>query len=406
MTRWSDACRSSSASTIPWFHHWQPRRSALRKERALTSSKRRMRAAKPRLVPRPALIMCASAISKLKRTLVAVSILSSVTSTGPSISRPGEVLAGEVPRQDIEGRIILVGTSAPGLLDLRATPLDTAIPGIDIHAQVIEHLLTGSFLTRPDYALALEESIILIFGILLASLLPRVSAKAAIAVGLLIMAGVLVGGWAAFRYLDLLLDPSYPAVALGFMALGITSYVYQGVEAQRSQIRGAFGRYLAPAVVQEMIAHPEQLQLGGEVRELTLLFCDVRNFTSISEHLSAGELTNFINELLSPLSEIILQHRGTIDKYMGDAIMAFWNAPVDDPDHRTHACQSALKMVAKMDELNEIWRQRAFAENKSYRPVRIGIGLNTGNCCVGNLRLELPVRLFGNWRRGQHDLPV
>ena len=296
-----------------------------------------------------------------------------------------KVLAGEVPRQDIEGRIILVGTSAPGLLDLRATPLDTAIPGIDIHAQVIEHLLTGSFLTRPDYALALEESIILIFGILLASLLPRVSAKAAIAVGLLIMAGVLVGGWAAFRYLDLLLDPSYPAVALGFMALGITSYVYQGVEAQRSQIRGAFGRYLTPAVVQEMIAHPERLQLGGEVRELTLLFCDVRNFTSISEHLSAGELTNFINELLSPLSEIILQHRGTIDKYMGDAIMAFWNAPVDDPDHRTHACQSALKMVAKMDELNEIWRQRAFAENKSYRPVRIGIGLNTGNCCVGNL---------------------
>ena len=158
-----------------------------------------------------------------------------------------KVLAGEVPRQDIEGRIILVGTSAPGLLDLRATPLDTAIPGIDIHAQVIEHLLTGSFLTRPDYALALEESVILMFGILLAWLLPRVSAKAAIAVGLLIMAGVLVGGWAAFRYLDLLLDPSYPAVALGFMALGITSYVYQGVEAQRSQIRGAFGRYLAPS---------------------------------------------------------------------------------------------------------------------------------------------------------------
>ena len=117
-----------------------------------------------------------------------------------------------------------------------------------------------------------------------------------------------------------------------------------------------------------MIAHPERLQLGGEVRELTLLFCDVRNFTSISEHLSAAELTNFVNELLSPLSEIILEHRGTIDKYMGDAIMAFWNAPVDDPEHRTHACQAAIKMVAKMDELNEIWRQRRSTPTRPIDP--------------------------------------
>ena len=145
MTRWSDACRSSSASTIPWSPHWQPRRSALRKERALTSSKRRMRAAKPRSVPRPALIMCASAISKLKRTLVAVSILKFRHFNGAEYIPAWKVLAGEVPREDIEGRIILVGTSAPGLLDLRATPLDAAIPGIDIHAQVIEHLLTGQF---------------------------------------------------------------------------------------------------------------------------------------------------------------------------------------------------------------------------------------------------------------------
>jgi len=134
-----------------------------------------------------------------------------------------------------------------------------------------------------------------------------------------------------------------------------------------------------------MIAHPERLQLGGEVRELTLLFCDVRNFTSISEHLTAVELTNFINELLSPLSEIILANRGTIDKYMGDAIMAFWNAPVDDPDHKANACRTALQMVARMDDLNEMWRQRAEAANNSFKPVRIGIGLNSGNCCVGNL---------------------
>ena len=115
------------------------------------------------------------------------------------------------------------------------------------------------------------------------------------------------------------------------------------------------------------------------------MFCDVRNFTSISQDLSAVELTQFINELLSPLTEIILEQRGTIDKYMGDAIMAFWNAPLDDPEHATHACRAGLKMVAKMNELNEIWRQRAEAGQRPYKRVNIGMGINTGQCCVGNL---------------------
>jgi len=151
-----------------------------------------------------------------------------------------KVLAGEVSKDDIDGRIILIGTSAPGLLDLRATPLDAAVPGIEMHAQVIEQLLTGDFLTRPDYALALEQFVILAFGIMLALLLPRVSAKTAAAVGLLTMGLVISGGWTAFRYASLLLDPSYPAVVLGCTTAAITSYVYQRVEAQRGQIRHAY----------------------------------------------------------------------------------------------------------------------------------------------------------------------
>ena len=296
-----------------------------------------------------------------------------------------KVLAGEVPKDDIEGKIILVGTSAPGLLDLRATPLDAAVPGIEMHAQVVEQLLTGHFLTRPDYALALEEFVVLAFGIMLALLLPRVSATTAAVVGLFTMALVIGGGWVAFRYASLLLDPSYPAVALGCMTAAITSYIYQKVEAQRGQIRHAFSQYLSPAVIEDIIAHPDMLKLGGEVRELTLMFCDVRNFTSISQDLSAADLTQFINELLSPLTEIILEQRGTIDKYMGDAIMAFWNAPLNDPEHTSHACHAALKMVAKMDELNEMWRQRAEAAQRTFKRVNIGMGLNTGPCCVGNL---------------------
>jgi adenylate cyclase len=138
-------------------------------------------------------------------------------------------------------------------------------------------------------------------------------------------------------------------------------------------------------VVDELIANPDKLELGGEVRELTLLFCDVRNFTSISERLTAAELTRFINELLTPLSDSILRNRGTIDKYMGDAIMAFWNAPLAIADHAGHACRTAIDMAGRMQELNRRWREEAEAAGRTHREVRIGIGINTGNCCVGNL---------------------
>jgi adenylate cyclase len=138
-------------------------------------------------------------------------------------------------------------------------------------------------------------------------------------------------------------------------------------------------------VVDEIIADPARLELGGEDRELTLLFCDVRNFTTISEELSATELTRFLNELLTPLSDVILAHRGTIDKYMGDAIMAFWNAPLNDPDHARHALEAATRMLAVMARLNEAWQKQAAERGRSLPEVRIGIGINTGRCCVGNL---------------------
>ena len=295
------------------------------------------------------------------------------------------VLAGEIPDEEISGKIILIGTSATGLLDLRATPLDPAVPGVEIHAQLLEQMLKGEFLHRRDYALAPEEFLILALGLMLAVILPRVSARSAIAIGTVMILVVVVGGCVSFRYGELLIDTSCTALSLGFVTAAVTSYTYQNAEAQRGAIRNAFGRYLSPAVVEELIAHPEKLELGGEERELTLMFCDVRNFTSISEGLTPSELTRFINELLTPLSEIILCDRGTIDKYMGDAIMAFWNAPVEDTDHATNACRSALQMIKKMDELNAMWRERAVSLGREFPTVRIGIGLNTGRCCIGNL---------------------
>src|SRR5262249_7870979 len=180
-----------------------------------------------------------------------------------------KVLAGDVSQEDIEGRIMLVGTSAPGLLDLRATPVDAAVPGIDIHAQVVETLLTGRFLERPDYALALEEFVILVPGIMLAFFLRRASAGTSAAIGFLTIGLILIGGWAAFRYGNLLLDPSYAALALGCLTAIITFYTYHKVEAQRSQIRHAFGQYLAPALVEPLAQTPQRLPRGGQDEEMT-----------------------------------------------------------------------------------------------------------------------------------------
>jgi adenylate cyclase len=174
-------------------------------------------------------------------------------------------------------------------------------------------------------------------------------------------------------------------MALFGITAALTFYVYRQVEAHRGEIRHAFGRYLAPAVVEEIIADPRRLELGGEERELTLMFSDVRNFTAIAEQFTATEVTHFINDLLSPLSEIILKHRGTIDKYMGDAVMAFWNAPLDDPDHAANACRAAIEMAERMGALNRRWQMQACEAGRPFPMVHIGIGLNAGRCCVGNL---------------------
>jgi adenylate cyclase len=302
-----------------------------------------------------------------------------------------KVLAGEVPQEDIEGKIILVGTSAPGLLDLRATPVDAAVPGIDIHAQLLEHLLTGKFLERPDYALALEEFLIVALGTMLALVLPRASAKASAAIGLLTIASVLIGGWAAYRYANVFLDPSYPALVLGFLTAAITLYTYNTAEAQRAQIRSAFGQYLAPALVEQLAKSPDKLVLGGEDREMTILFSDVRGFTTISESYKDDPqgLTSLMNRVLTPLTNTIIDHEGTIDKYIGDAVMAFWNAPLSVAHHEVKACAATLAMIDSVDELNRERQEEAKSAGHPFLPIRIGIGLNTGRCVVGNLGSHL-----------------
>lgn len=286
------------------------------------------------------------------------------------------------------GQIVFLGLTAQGWLDLRATPLHPATPGVEIHAEIIEQILGNDFLRRPDFANAAELAYMLVLGLALIYLLPRYGAVPGLLVGAIASATVVYGSWLAYQREGWLLDPVVPTIMVVLIFLSSTVISYLMSEIARRQIRGAFSRYMSPALVEQLSAHPERLKLGGEMREMTLLFCDIRGFTTISEQFDAEGLTLFINRFLTPMTSIILAARGTIDKYMGDCIMAFWNAPLDDPDHVAHACRSALAMIERLGELNEDWRQKAEAEGKHFFPVQVGVGLNTGLCCVGNMGSE------------------
>jgi adenylate cyclase len=299
-----------------------------------------------------------------------------------------KVLNGEIGADAIEGRILIIGTSAAGLLDLRATPLEASVPGVSLHAQAIEQILQGAYLQRPDFATPAELLYILVLGILIAFLIYRLGALGSAVLGGAAIAAVIGISWYAFDAFGWLVDPIYPAMALAAIYLAGTLVVFLRTERERNRVRHAFSHYMAPALVERLADDPSRLKLGGETRDMTLLFSDVRGFTGISEGLDAEELTRFLNSLFTPLSNIILDEQGTIDKFMGDAVMAFWNAPLDDSAHPSHACSAALRMMREMESLNARWREEAKVKGRPFKPVRLGIGLNTGVCCVGNLGSE------------------
>jgi len=298
-----------------------------------------------------------------------------------------KLLAGLVPREEIEGRIILVGTSAAGLFDLRTTPLDVSISGVEIHAQAIEQLASGDYLHRPDFIIGAELVMIAILGILMAAFVYFAGAAWSSVFGAASVIAVVTAAWQAYIKLGWLVDPVYPSLTITALYLGTNLYLHLKTEGERNQVRRAFGQYLAPSLVEELARNPDKLRLGGEMRNVTLMFCDIRNFTSFADGKSAEHVTEFLNSILSPLSAIILDHRGTIDKYMGDAVMAFWNAPLDDANHGRNAALAALAMQNAIDHLNE--QRTSRTANGNEQPIRVGIGLNTAQCCVGNLGTEM-----------------
>ncbi|HWA50782.1 MAG TPA: adenylate/guanylate cyclase domain-containing protein [Dongiaceae bacterium] len=286
---------------------------------------------------------------------------------------------------DLTGHVVFVGTSAAGLLDLRSTPNAAIIPGVEIHAQIVEQIMTGNLIERPLWADDLEFAALLVLGLAMIFLLPKLGAVGCAILGAASIAAAVGYGWWAFLQLHWLLDPVYPSAGAGAVFLAGVLLSFRRSDMERKRVRETFSHYLAPAMVKRLVANPGLLKLGGEVRDLTIMFCDIRDFTTISERMEASALTALLNDFLTPMTEAVLAHDGTIDKYIGDSIMAFWNAPLDAPDHAVLACRATLEMRRQLSLLNARLAAEAAKAGQAHHPIMIGIGLNSGPAMVGNL---------------------
>jgi adenylate cyclase len=302
-----------------------------------------------------------------------------------------DVLAGQIPADRFARRLVLIGTSAVGLLDSKTTPIDPVMPGVEVHAQVLENVLTESVLSSPNYAIGVELCAALLLGVAIIWLTPILSPVLLLIFGVGIITVTVGTSWYFYQQDRLLFDFTYPLLSSALVYLTLVFSNYMSEQAQRRRIRSAFGQYLSPALVEQLAQSPDKLVLGGEEREMSILFSDVRGFTTISELYKDDPqgLTSLMNSFLTPLTNAIIDHKGTIDKYMGDAIMAFWNAPLHDALHEYNACEAALEMLHRVDTLNRLREQQASETGQRFIPLKVGVGINTGKCVVGNMGSDL-----------------
>lgn len=296
-----------------------------------------------------------------------------------------QILDKSYPADQIQDKVVLIGTSAVGLKDIRSTPLDTFLPGVEVHLNIVDQILQGKFLNRSIEAEGIEAVAILATGLFIILFAPFIGALAQAAIVMCVIGGLIYGGWFAFDQYGMLIDVTYPSFALLALFMLSTILTYLRSEEEKQQVRQAFGLYISPDFMKELTESPDKLKLGGEIKELSVMFSDIRNFTSISEGLKPEELIQLMNGFLTPMSDLVMKNRGTIDKYMGDAMMAFWNAPLDVDEHAKLACKTALSMQTALDALNEGLEQKAKESGRQPVLLKAGIGINTGDCAVGNM---------------------
>lgn len=290
-----------------------------------------------------------------------------------------DILYDRLNPDHLEGKIILVGTSAAGLKDIRATPFDPAYPGVEIQATVMDNILSGDFLHRPDWALGLELILVVGLGLFSTAILSWLGG-----LWLVLPLGICAAGvwWGSAHLLGahgMYISPFMPLLTLAgnFSVLNVQKFWIE--EREKRKTRRTFEHYLSPEVISRVMKNPQLLRLGGEKRDLSILFADIRNFTSISESLEPGELVDFMNDYLSNMTEVILNNGGTLDKYIGDAIMAFFGAPEDMPDHALRVYVTAMEMLERLDQCRNRWCFPGFP------PVDIGVGISSGEVIVGNI---------------------
>ena len=302
---------------------------------------------------------------------------------GPNKTFPmypiSDILDRKLPAGTFKDKIVLIGATAIGIYDLRVTPFSTNMAGIEKHASVVDNILRGDFLRR---ALDLDIPLILIFTLVLGILIPRLGAKAGAALFILLFAGYSVFVYYLFAAQGIWFSYIYPASALFFGYTSQTAYRFFTEERRARDIRKMFSSYVSKRIVDELIRDPSKAKLGGDRKVISVLFSDIRGFTSFSEKHQPEEVVAQLNEYLGAMTGVVFEYDGTLDKFVGDAVMAFWGAPLDQADHAERACRCALAMIGKLQELQKKW------ESEGKYVIDIGVGINTGDMIVGNMGAE------------------
>jgi adenylate cyclase len=290
-----------------------------------------------------------------------------------------DVYDGTLPKDALKGKIAIWGTTAPGLLDLRSTPVGEAYPGVEIHANLLSGMLSQNFKEKPAYTIGAEVVLLLLGGLVLAGLMPFLSPMRATLVAVVAAVAIIAVNYVVYTQADIVLPLASSLLMTAALFTLNMAYGYFVESRSKRQFTELFGQYVPPELVDEMAKNPTAYSMEPKSEDLTILFSDVRGFTSISENLSPDDLRSFINDYLTEMSAAISQRRGTLDKYIGDAVMAFWGAPVPDAEHARQGVLTALEMQKAAHALDEKFRA------KGWPALKIGIGVNSGNVRVGDM---------------------
>jgi adenylate cyclase len=294
-----------------------------------------------------------------------------------------DVINKRLASGSLKDKIILVGTTVPGLLDLRVTPVGSTYPGVETHANLISGLLDGKLLQKPDYSLGYEVLLLIASGLILAVGLPLLPAIRAVGLSVLVLLTLTAINFGLYFAAGLVM-PLASGLLMTVTAFGLNmSYGYFVESRSKRELANLFGTYVPPELVDEMVKDPDSYTMKAANRELTVMFCDMRGFTKMSEQMEPTQLQELLNGVFSRLTSLIRSNRGTIDKYMGDCVMAFWGAPVELTEHAHLAVKSSMEMANAVRDINQEHREKGLPE------IGIGIGLNTGTMCVGDMGSDI-----------------